>query len=210
MKRLKRQLILKARLLKKYPKIVAGFTTKLMGDMRKLGGSRKLGEKLNFPFENFCLMRQIHGNVVTTIGNPGTVNGVDGILTQKRGLLCLTRVADCLPILFYEPKKNIIGVCHAGRVGTELEIVKGMVKKIVSLGGEKENLLVTIGPHIHKCCYPVDLTKENKEQLLKSGVKLKNIEIFKECTCCGKNFFSYRKEGKKFREFCGFIGMKYD
>lgn len=210
MKQLKKPLILKPKLLKNYPKIVAGFTTRKTGDMKDMGALGRLAKKLNFNFNNLCLMKQVHGEKVLIIKSGGIKKDTDGLITEKKGLLLLTRVADCLPVLFFEPEKEIIGVCHAGRIGTELKIVKKMVKKIASLGGRKEVLLVIIGPHIHKCCYPVDLTKENKEQLLESGVKLKNLEIFEECTCCGENFFSYRRDGKNFSEFAGFIGIKHD
>ena len=86
------------------------------------------------------------------------------------------------------------------------------------------------GPAIRKCCYEVeekftqlfksgiikkknktylDLIANNKGQLLKSGVRRKNILDSGICTCCeDKDFFSFRREGDRAGRMMSVIMLK--
>ena len=46
------------------------------------------------------------------------------MITNKQNIAISILTADCAPILFYDPKKNIIGPAHAGWKGAYKKIGK--------------------------------------------------------------------------------------
>lgn len=84
-------------------------------------------------------------------------NNVDGLITNLKGVALITQFADCVPLLFYDPVKEVIASSHAGWRGTVKEIGKKTVEKMVKhFGCDPANIKVAIGPSIGKCCYEVD------------------------------------------------------
>lgn len=84
-------------------------------------------------------------------------NDIDGLITNQKGLALVTQFADCVPLMFYDPVKQVIAASHAGWRGTALEIGKETVKKMAeSFGSNPKDIKVAIGPSIMSCCYEVD------------------------------------------------------
>ena len=76
--------------------------------MRKLKSNQK----------NLVLLHQVHSNKIFYIKKKVKKKLIgDGILTKNKNLAIGILTADCCPILFYDPKKNIIGAVHAGWKG---------------------------------------------------------------------------------------------
>lgn len=146
------------------------------------------------------------------------VAGADGFLTNEKNLPLAVFTADCLSIFLFDPKNNAIGLLHAGWKGTQKGISENAVLKMKKFFGTKpKDLIVGFGPAIRKCCYKVgsnfkryfprdlikranslylDIIAANSRQLVKQGIKKKNIFDSKICTSCLKNnFYSYRCEG---------------
>ena len=141
-------------------------------------------------------------------------------------------VADCVPILFFDPIQNAIGAVHAGWRGTANAIVKHALYKMKrNIRTDSKNVLAFIGPSAGVCCYEVskevavkfenkivpynktkvfiDLKKENEFQLQQQGVVHGNIEISNHCTICEKQLFhSYRREGKNAGRMMAVICLK--
>jgi YfiH family protein len=129
-------------------------------------------------------------------------------------------IADCVPILLFDPIQKAIGAVHAGWRGTANAIVKRALYMMQEeFKTDPELVLVFIGPSAGVCCYEVseevavnfenkivpyntgkifiDLKKENASQLKQLGVVAGNIEISTHCTICEKHLFhSYRRDGK--------------
>lgn len=148
-----------------------------------------------------------------------TDKSCDGYVTDKHGVTLGVKTADCVPILFHDPKANIIGAVHAGWRGTALGIAAECVRKMSELGARPENIIAAIGPSIHFCCYEVgedfrdsvselvgndtaarfigehngklhaDIVGLNRNFLLLSGIDDKNIDISELCTCCNPDLF---------------------
>ena len=182
--------------------------------------------------QNIVWMEQIHGNNVQTIFSAQSepIPACDAIITNQPNIALAVMVADCIPILMFDPKHKIIAAVHAGRNGTFLQIapktVKAMHKKFGCL---PTDIQVIMGPSIHTCCYEIgddlaaiveknfgksymndlmlDLQKLNCDQLIKAKVRKDNIKISGTCTCCNSNYFSYRREGITGR-FAGVIWME--
>ena len=73
----------------------------------------------------------------------------DAIFTDKPEVTLYLRFADCVPILFYDSKQGVVGLAHAGWLGT----VRGMTSAAVSkmrehYGSKPENISAAIGPSI--------------------------------------------------------------
>lgn len=150
----------------------------------------------------------------------------DAMVTALPSIPIAVRSADCLPILFYDRKNMAIGAAHAGWRSTLGKVaIKTVEKMQTAFGSEPENIKAAFGPHIGPCCYTVapdlsdkfieagvgtgafittdgstrlDLSRANRDQLLKAGLKEENISDKAPCTSCNNvAFYSYRVEGEK-------------
>ena len=195
-----------------------------------------LAQNLGFNLQNLIYMDQIHSNKVMVISDPSVnkIENCDALITNIKNIPLMVMVADCVPILIYDPLCNVIAVAHAGRNGTFLEISKETVKKMTEVfGSDPSDLKVLIGVSIGSCCYEVgediaditvesfgkkyvdlrenkfylDLKELNKDQLMSMGVKEQNIEVSNICTACDPNYYSYRREGVTGR-FAGVLMLR--
>jgi YfiH family protein len=161
----------------------------------------------------------------------------DAIFTDKPEVTLYMRFADCVPILFYDSKKGVVGLAHAGWLGTVRGATTAAVTKMREHYGSKpENIYTAIGPSIGVDHYEVgadviakvgesfgpdaerlietrdgktylDLWSANFIQLRKSGVE--KIEVAGLCTACHlDDWFSHRAEKGKTGRFGALIGLK--
>jgi len=192
---------------------------------------KKLSKKYNFDNSKLQFMEQIHSNIVKTISLETNVQTCDALITNQFDTPLMVMVADCVPILFYDHTKKIIGVAHAGRAGTFKNISANTIAKMIQeYNCNPADIEVVLGPSIEKCCYEVsedlasqttslfgekyvngrniDLQGINKKQLIEAGVKIENITIEQICTkCSGEPYYSYRND-KNCGRFAGVIMMQ--
>lgn len=147
--------------------------------------------------------------------------GVDGLAGTDPGLLLTVYVADCLPVLIYDPVRNAAAALHAGRRGVLDGILdKGIIELGRSYGSKPENLRVGLGPGLRSCCYEIredifpeleaghcmqcvgrrdhgyylDLPQACIARLQERGVSRDNIEDMDLCTACHREvLFSARR-----------------
>ena len=208
-----------------------GFGTKALGDGRNIDTSINFFRE-NIPnFKTIVIPEQIHSVNVTTfsanlIDNVERVSETDGVITKDHNSVLTVITADCSPIMFVDKKNGIVGISHQGWRGSVKRLGQRMIKKIIEVGGKKENIMVAIGPSIGQCCYDIDderyyefleefevfadkifhrhkgklhlnLALLNYLQLKEIGLPAKNIDHFPFCTCCDKKrFFSFRRDKK--------------
>jgi YfiH family protein len=84
----------------------------------------------------------------------------DALITDVPGAALAVVVADCAPVVLFDPVHRAIGVAHCGRAGT----VRGMLPNTVeamaaAFGAAPEDLLVGIGPAIRAESYEVGDTE---------------------------------------------------
>lgn len=194
------------------------FTTKIAGDFKNKDLLNNTLKAYQIKEHQITCANQMHSDNIIVLDEVSTNNKKytgDGFITTLPNIGLCIFTADCLPIAIINQdyKKRIIANLHVGRKGTEKKIAQkgvSLIKKII--GEDLSKLLVLIGPHIRKCCYPVDLTEENIFQLTSSGVEKENIYIYPYCTSCKKDmFFSYRrdkKEGSNVGNMLSFIMLK--
>jgi len=231
-----------------YPKLVLAFSEKKDGDL-KLGDSseetakenrekffRKLGLDSNNVITN-GLVQADKVQVVRKKQRGGILPETDGSITSEKGIFLSVTAADCLPVFFYGPKKEIVAIAHAGWRG----LAKGILPRVVQKMKEEfscrpSDILIGIGPGIGEHHYEVkpdvaeyfqdfpsaiskrkgkiflDLKKIAEIQLQSLGVRGQNIEIHPACTYCEKDtYFSWRRDKAKIENvqaMLGVIGMR--
>lgn len=182
-----------------------------------LANRKLLAKSLGIPLEEFTLPQQTHSDHIEVVkkervgsGSRSWSSGIettDGLVTNlaKSPLAVLT--ADCAGVVLYDPINGVVGSVHAGRKGVESEIVlKAIAIMRDHFGSCPANMIVGIGPCIHKCCYEIDIPGELESQLLSAGLKGDNIEISDICTSCHSDIlYSYRADNKKTGRFANII-----
>lgn len=114
--------------------------------------------------EKLVLSDQIHETRIYQVkeqdAGAGVIDiGVDGLMTDVPGLPLMTFYADCVPLLFFDAKRRIIGMAHSGWKGTVARIGEVMLQRMrEAYGTSPSDVLVAIGPSICQNCYEVDET----------------------------------------------------
>ena len=184
-----------------------------------------VAKKIKISRKNLLMMNQTHSNKVIIIDNRNKKFkrfNSDAIITKMKGFTLGVVTADCVPIILYDAKNQIIGCVHAGWKGAFSGIVENTIKKFKKLNS-RNKIFASIGPCIGKKSYEIDLnfykkfllkskknsvyfTKKNKykklfdlrkyvgDKLIKLDVIVDHVnhDTFKE----KNNFFSYRRSQK--------------
>jgi len=229
---------------KEYPEISAGITYRgddfMHVDFHSetfLDSKARLAAQFGVYERDVYFLNQVHEKEIRVIeeASPNDILDYDGLVTNCPGKLLVTCYADCVPLLFYDPEKNVVASVHSGWKGTVKRIGAETVKKMKDVYGcRPEDILVGIGPSIGPCCfevgqdvykefelkvpvgafqdkgkYFVDLWNSNIEILLSAGVRRENIECKGICTCCHRDkYYSYRSGDKEAGRFAAFIMLK--
>ncbi len=131
-----------------------------------LDNRRKIAKILARPVESFCYAQQVHGSKVAIIREKDLGCGsraydtaaadADGLATVLQGAVLSILAADCVPVLFADPKARVVAAAHAGWRGATGGVVSATVRAMMQLGARKERIHVAFGPAIRGCCYEVD------------------------------------------------------
>ncbi len=135
---------------------------------------RRFAAVLGFPAESYTFSDQVHQTKIAHITKADAGNGflfpkkeelkgVDGLLTKERGAALTIFSADCVPLLFYDPKQRVIGAAHSGWRGTVQDIGGEMIRQMTEhYGCRPEDILVGLGACISKENFEVgeDVKKE--------------------------------------------------
>lgn len=169
-----------------------------------------------------ALVRQVHGHAIKIVdANNGFQEPpieADGILTDCPNLPIGIRTADCLSIFLHDPRRNVIGLLHAGWRSTYQQISNNAVCLMKERwGSSPDDIRCAFGPCISTGCYEVsedfrdhfpldtrehngrlycDLIGANRRQLHAAGINKENIISQDLCTFSDPRFFSHRREGE--------------
>lgn len=161
----------------------------------------------------------------------------DILFTDNPSVSLFMRFGDCVPIMFHDPKKNVIGMAHAGWMGTVRGVAKAAIEGMHSRYGSKpEDIVAGIGPSIGVDHYEVgeDVINQFKEKYNKdidcivqtrngstflnlwtaNSIQLKNagveqIQVSGVCTACHlDDWFSHRAEKGKTGRFGALMALQ--
>lgn len=193
---------------------------------------RLLAEDLGFDIRRGVCARQMHTDNIRIVTENDCGKGIfqqesdirdtDGLITNQRGIALIIFSADCVPLLFYDPIKQVVAASHAGWRGTVKQIGGKTVRLMKEkFGSDPKDIIAAIGPSIGKCCFEVDrdtaslfdekycvskpnskfhvdLWSVNRDNLVSEGLEPINIYISDECTICNLDkYYSYRVHKEK-------------
>ncbi len=184
-----------------------------------------VSNKMKISLNRLYLMHQTHSNKVVIINKRNKdlkKFNSDALITKLKGVALGVVTADCVPIILYDVKNQIIACIHAGWKGATSGIIENTFKKFKKINS-KNKIFASIGPCIGKKSYEVDIdfykkfilkSKKNKKYFLKKNDNKKlfnlrkyvndkltklnvkvdhvNFDTFKQKS----RFFSYRRSQK--------------
>ncbi len=184
----------------------------------------------------------IHGTEVVIYDYPRDPNSklppkADIIMTDNPEVTLFMRYADCVPIVFYDPSKRVVGLAHAGWKGTVKKVGEKAVESMQArYGSDPKDLIAVIGPSIGPDRYEVgpevvdavktefgehaesflpeyngrkhfDLWASNEWTLKEAGVG--RIDVSRICSSENNDlWFSHRADGGKTGRFGALIGLE--
>lgn len=103
-------------------------------------------------------MHQVHSADVVTVTGPMAPDArprADAMVTATPGLALGVLTADCQPVLFADPKAQVIGAAHAGWKGAVTGVLEATLDAMVALGASRDQIAAVIGPAISQAAYEV-------------------------------------------------------
>lgn len=242
-------IIVRSKIFSKYPTIISGISTRAGGVSPSplgLNLSFKVGDAEENVNNNRALFfgglgidsarvvypGQVHGSNVVDPPGAGRVESCDALVTNKTDLFLAVSIADCLPILLFDPVARCVAAVHSGWRGSVAQILHKAVTQLSEwFASRPADLVAFLGPSAGVCCYQVgeevvhqfphqfvarnypgnphlDLRGFNREILLEAGVPSLAIEVSSHCTICDTQFHSYRRDGAASGRMLAVIGMK--
>ena len=182
----------------------------------------------------------VHGTEVVHAEEPRDLTlkppRADIIMTDNPKVTLFMRYADCVPLLFHDPRKGVVALAHAGWLGTVRGVGKATLKAMQErYGTDPREVRAAIGPAIGPDHYEVgtdvaeqvravfgrraeslleprgdrfylDLWQANRIQMMDAGVP--EVEIASICTACHlEDWFSHRTEKGRTGRFGALIGL---
>ncbi len=174
-----------------------------------------------------CAFHQVHSARVIKGAPTWFEREADASVTDDPKLLLVVSVADCLPLLFHDPVKGVVGAAHCGWRGTVKGIAGEVVRKMGALyGSDPRNIRVAAGPGISAPRYQVgeevaqafadagfpehvsypddkgrfrlDIAAANRWALRRAGVLPENVWRSGWCTYSdAARFYSHRRDAGK-------------
>lgn len=242
--------VIRIKVFSRFPRIIAAMSTRHggvsplpmgmnvssnVGDQKEnvLENRRRFFGGLGIPLERLAVTGQVHSCTIHAVTAPGLNRDCDGLITQTPRLYLSITVADCQPVLMYDPVTETVAAIHSGWRGSAQGIVGAAVRK---LGNEfhvdPANLFAWIGPSARSCCYEVgeetaaefderylmrnldkkfrlDLQSHSLDLLLSNGVKEDHVEVSPDCTIhVAELYHSYRRDKNLSGRMAAVIGIK--
>lgn len=224
-------------------KVAAGFTTRNGGVSRAPFNSLNLGfntedhrssvegnrstlaRAFGIPPHHLLTVKQVHGSDLLLLDevNPDLSHFLnlecDAIVTNQPGIMIGILVADCYPVILFDPVRKVAAAVHVGWRGA----AGGILARTLKAMRENFNVMMHevraavgpgIGGHFYEVDRPVreafrkgsghweacsrevglgkwqlDLRQACRLQLLDAGLEERQIESVAECTCCHREMF---------------------
>jgi len=162
------------------PGLVHGFSTVAIGSVGLkhapdpgpvLASRRTFANVLGLDGAELTTIGSVHGAAVARVDDPvDSVDDVDALLTDRRGVVLLATYADCYPIVLWDPQQQVVGLVHAGWRGTRAGVTRAAVSFMQDEYG-CHSIRAGIGPGICGRCYEVgeEVASQFEERFLAPG-----------------------------------------
>jgi polyphenol oxidase len=242
--------IIRSKLLSAYPEIIFGMSTRNGGvspgkfglnmgfhvgdENENVHANRKLFfNALGVDVKNIVFPQQEHTNNVHVCDSVIEYKKCDALVTSKENVFLAISIADCTPVILFDPILRVVAGIHAGWKGTSQRITEKAVNVLKNqFGVLSKNIIAFVGPSAGICCYEVgeevaiqfpsdcviqknngkyllDVKQTNMHQLLENGVLKQHIEVNEDCTISRPDMYhSFRRDGKGSGRMLAVIGIK--
>lgn len=180
--------------------------------------------------------RQVHGTEIWVHRERGApaiavMDGYDGHVTDRAGLLVCVGIADCTPVSIVHAEGRRIAIVHAGWRGAAAGIVERGIETLAAEWGCAADELwlhcgpaicgrcYEVGPEVHAAIYPdrppppgkatIDVRAAIVGRAVSSGVRAERITVSAHCTRCGNSDFFSHRAGDLGRQY-GVLGIRED
>lgn len=131
-----------------------------VGDDRAsvLANRHRVAQACQADLRDFVFARQVHGRAAAIVAGADRGRGAerpedsvpdaDALVTRDPGTALAILVADCVPIVLYDPAAHVIACVHAGWRGTVARVTQAALAAMTTLGARPEDVIAGIGPAI--------------------------------------------------------------
>lgn len=168
-----------------------------------------------------AIARQVHGTGAVVVRRGEPIGDADVLVTTDDSIAICVLVADCVPIVLFDPVARVLCVAHAGWRGTASCVAAVAVDAMAALGARPARTCAALGPCISQAAYQVgddvaealaaarcatavvpdgkgrhlaDLAAATRTQLLGAGLRDEMIDLPTSRTDGGSRFFSDRAQ----------------
>ncbi|MBN2644975.1 MAG: peptidoglycan editing factor PgeF [Desulfuromonadaceae bacterium] len=189
------------------------------------GNRSVLALEFGIPLHQLLLVKQVHGSDVLVVNSENADVShfqdveADAIVSNQRGLMIGVTVADCYPVLLFDPQQQVVAAVHVGWRGAAAGIIgKTLQVMEAEFSSRAADVLAAVGPGISARHYVVgkdvrdafraaghdwnsiaeeqslgkwqlDLKESCRLQLAAAGIKPGHCEISEPCTYRHKELF---------------------
>ena len=133
--------------------------------------------KISKHSKDIFLLHQTHSNKFIFINKNFKFSKkrikADAVITDQKKIPIAVLTADCVPILLFDKKKNIIAAIHAGWKGAFKRIIHRVISFMIKKGCKTKNIIAAIGPCISQTNYNVK--EDFQKKFIKKDKKNKNF-----------------------------------
>lgn len=136
-----------------------------------INNRKKFFKDVKIPYKNTLVLKALNKNKIFDLDKKFLDNHrdlskvileADGVITKEKGIFFYLNFGDCIPLVIYDKKQQVMAFCHLGWKSVEMNLhIKAVECLIKNYNSKIENLLVELGPSIKKDSYIM----ENPSQL---------------------------------------------
>ncbi len=120
---------------------------------------KELAKALHICIDQIYFPKQTHSDIIVSVNSETKreqIGESDALVSNVPGICLAVQTADCVPILLFDPVKNVVAAVHSGWKGTVSKLLTKTIDRMKQeYGCEAENIRAGIGPSIHKHSYEV-------------------------------------------------------
>lgn len=130
-----------------------------------LENRRRAAAALGADLGDMVFCNQAHGREVRVVSAADRGSGAlrlddavastDALVTAEPGIVLVVMVADCVPVVLYDPAAHVLACVHAGWRGTVARVSEASVAAMQALGASPGNIIAGLGPAISPDRYQV-------------------------------------------------------
>jgi YfiH family protein len=123
---------------------------------------RRAATALGATMDDLVFSTQVHGTRVAVVtaadrgrGSSDAIAEADALVTADAGCVLVTLVADCVPVVLFDPEARVLASAHAGWRGALAGVLEETITAMRSLGAAADRIVAAIGPSVARDRYQV-------------------------------------------------------